>query len=158
MDEGPRSISAAFMTRQHLALVIGGLLPAVLFGISGITQKLSGSAGLGSGPMLTIVGAATMIVGLVFCAVQQEWHWTTNGSAYAFLLGLSWATGTGLVALALKKFQVPLSQLVPLYNMNTLVAVALGLVIFSEWRSVQPIKILVASALIISGGVLAARS
>lgn len=146
------------MSRHYLGLLIGGLLPAILFGISGLAQKLSGGAGLSAGPMLTVVGAATMLVGLTFSATQGEWQWTASGAGYAFLLGLCWATGTGLVALALKKFQVPLSQLVPLYNMNTLVAVALGLFIFSEWRAVQPWKILTASGLIIVGGVLAARS
>ena len=51
-----------------------------------------------------------------------------------------------------------LSQLVPLYNMNTLVAVAIGLVAFGEWQTVSWARVLGAAVLIVAGGILAATA
>lgn len=65
---------------------------------------------------------------------------------------------SGLVAYTLLNFNVPISQLVPLYNMNTLVAVVLALIIFAEWRDLHAIKLLSGSALIVLGAILVANS
>ncbi|MCB9143176.1 MAG: hypothetical protein H6646_12980, partial [Anaerolineales bacterium] len=56
------------------------------------------------------------------------------------------------------RFDGQISQLVPLYNMNTLVAVLIGLVVLAEWRTVDPRKLAIAAILIVLGGILAARS
>ena len=66
--------------------------------------------------------------------------------------------GIACIAIALKKYDAQISQLVPLYNMNTLFAVLIGMVAFAEWREVSLAKILISSVLIISGGVLASRA
>lgn len=50
------------------------------------------------------------------------------------------------------------SKLVPLFNMNTLVAVCLGLLVFSEWKNVHVLQLAVASVLIIIGGILATNA
>jgi uncharacterized membrane protein len=71
---------------------------------------------------------------------------------------VTWAIAAGLVAVALTSYGVPVARLVPLYNMNTLVAVLLALVVFSEWRDVNAVKLLVGSLLIIAGGSLVATS
>ena len=47
-----------------------------------------------------------------------------------------------------------MSVLVPLYNMNTLVAVGIGLVLLGEWRDVSVWRLLAGAALIVAGGVL----
>src|SRR5688572_31667766 len=44
---------------------------------------------------------------------------TRGGIWYACLFGVCWATGTGCVGIALKKYGAQISQMVPLYNMNT---------------------------------------
>ena len=68
--------------------------------------------------------------------------------------GVFLGLGTGCVVLGLLKYQAPLAKLVPLYNMNTLVTSGLALVIFSEWRAVNPFQLLVGAGLIIAGGIL----
>ena len=145
------------MTRHQLALLIGGFLPAILLGLSGVCQKLSTTAGIGSGPLLIVIGLTSTVVGFFFCA-DGDWTWTRAGLGYAFLFGICWATATGCVGLALKKYGAQISQLVPLYNMNTLVAVAIGLIAFAEWRTVQPLRISIAAFLIVAGGILASKS
>jgi hypothetical protein len=50
------------------------------------------------------------------------------------------------------------SVIVPLYNMNTLVAVGIGLVLLGEWKDVNLWRLLSGAALIVVGGVLAGTS
>jgi uncharacterized membrane protein len=104
-----------------------------------------------------VIGLTSTVVGVVFCA-DGDWTWTRGGIGYACLFGVCWATGTGCVGIALKKYGAQISQLVPLYNMNTLVAVIIGLVAFQEWRTVQPLRISLAAVLIVAGGILASKS
>ena len=145
------------MTKHQLALLIGGVVPALLLGLSSICQKLGAAAGLGAGPMLIAIGLTSTVVGCVFCA-DGDLSWSRGGVAYSCLFGLCWATATGCIGLALKKYDAQISQLVPLYNMNTLVAVVIGLVALSEWQHLHPGRLLLGASLTIAGGVLAAPS
>jgi glucose uptake protein GlcU len=145
------------MTRHQLSLLIGGVLPAICLGLSGACQKLSSAGGIGTGPFLIVTGLTSTVVGIIFCA-DGDSSWTRKGILFASAFGLFWATGTGCIGLALKKYGAQISQLVPLYNMNTLVAVFIGLVAFAEWRTVQPLRISLAAILIVAGGILASKS
>jgi uncharacterized membrane protein len=136
------------MSRIQLSIIIGGLLPAVFFSLSSVAQKFSTSAGIGSGPLLVFIGLTVAAVGAVFSGVEGDWSF----------MGLAWGAGIACIAVALKKHGAQISQLVPLYNMNTLLAVLIGLIAFQEWREVHPGKLLTAAVLIISGGILASRA
>jgi uncharacterized membrane protein len=145
------------MTRHQIALFIGGILPAILLGLSAISQKLSTSAGIGTGPLLIVIGLTTTVIGGFFC-LDGDMNWTRGGIGYSALFGVCWASATGCVGIALKKYGAQISQLVPLYNMNTLIAVILGLLVFSEWRTVQPTRILLAALFIVIGGIIASKA
>lgn len=146
------------MDHKVLAIVLGGIVPAIMLGVAGIFQKFSTSAGIGTGPFLIGVGVTTVIVGGVFLFVEKQAVVTAQSAGFTLLYGLVWATATGFVAISLSRYGAQISQLVPLYNMNTLVAVILGLVIFAEWRNVDAWKLLAAAVLIVAGGVLASRA
>lgn len=146
------------MSNATLALLIGGLLPALCFGLSGAVQKVAAKSGTGTGPYLLVVGLVVVAVGAAVTAVERDATLTRPGAGYAALFGLLWATGVGAIAVALGRYDGQISQLVPLYNMNTLVAVVAGLVALGEWQMVQPGRLLLATALIIGGGVLAATA
>jgi hypothetical protein len=62
------------------------------------------------------------------------------------------------IALALGRYEARISQLVPLYNMNTLVAVGLGLTVLGEWREVNLLRLLLGAGLAVTGGILAATA
>ena len=66
--------------------------------------------------------------------------------------------GAGLVALAVVRFAAPISKLAPLYNTNTLVTVLLGLWLYAEWQEVNTAKLLLGSALVVTGTVLVGQS
>lgn len=146
------------MESKQLALWLGGALPAVMLGVSGLLQKLSATAGISPGVFLVATGAMTALTGLVFMLVQRDAAFDARGLAYACLYGLVWSTALACISIALRRFGGQLSQLAALYNMNTLVAVLLGLVLLSEWRTVSLPRITAAAVLIVLGGVLAAKS
>ena len=146
------------MSPQTLGIIIGGLIPAVLYGFSGMFAKASNDAGISVGLYLLIIGLTIVVTGGIFAIVNPDNTLSLKSGAHALGFGLTWGIATGLIAIALAKYHAPLSQLAPLYNMNTLVTVVLALWIFSEWNQVKVPQLLLGSLLIIAGGMLVARA
>lgn len=145
------------MSPQTLGIVVGGIIPAVGYSLFAIATKFATMGGLGAGPLLVLVGAACAVVGAVF------WWLLPAGidlpsAGWGFGAGLAWAVGSGFVALALAKWGVPISKLNPIYNTNTLITVALGLVIFSEWKQANPLPLLGGAVLILVGSLFVSAS
>ncbi|MCO5247247.1 MAG: hypothetical protein M9927_26065, partial [Anaerolineae bacterium] len=116
------------MSARVIAILLGGVLPALLLGLTGVFQKLSTNARIGTGPFLIGVGITTAIVGGGFMLLERDATIGQKSALYTVLFGLVWAIAIGCIAIALRRFDGQISQLVPLYNMNTLVAVLIGLV------------------------------
>jgi len=146
------------MTQNLNAMIMGGLLPALFFGLSGVFAKPSTQAGIGTGLYLVCVGLAAALVGLVYHLCIPEKTISMRSGGFAVLVGLTWAVAAGSVAFALSRYAVPISKLVPLYNMNTLVTVSIGLVAFAEWKDVHVSKLIVGSVLVVIGGALVANA
>ncbi len=145
------------MSSQTIGLIIGGVLPALFFGVSGVFSKASNAAnGIGLGYYLVAVGLAIALVGAISFLFIPDRSLTYPAGRDAILTGASWALGAACVAIALSRYQMPISKLVPLYNMNTLVAVLLGLWLFSEWQDINLIKLIIGSILVVLGGMLVA--
>jgi len=142
------------MTQAQLGLLIGGFIPAVLFGIAGFFQKVSTNQGITLGVHLISIGVGVVVVGITLCIFQSEQSFTIKKAIPSLVVGMSWGLGMTLVALAIIKYAVPLSVITPLYNMNTLVTVAAALIIFSEWKDVNMAKLVLGSLLIVGGGIL----
>ncbi len=132
---------------QLLGIGLGGLLPAVALGVFGVLIKASGQAGLGASGLLLAMAVATAVRGMVLRVFPTAQPVTTPGLLYAAAAGLLWAVCQALILLAVTRWQTPVSKLVPLYNMNTLVAVLLGLVWFAEYQSVSLPKLVIGAAL-----------
>ncbi len=146
------------MQKATVALLIGGLLPAVLFGISGVLQKTSAKAGIGTGPYLVVIGLVVVTVGLTVTVIQGDRTINLQSALNTCAYGLFWSSGIMCIALALGRYDARISQLVPLYNMNTLVAVGLGLLVLGEWKEVNSWQLSFGAGLAVVGGVLAATS
>lgn len=146
------------MNTQALGLVIGGLLPALFFGLSGVFAKPAATAGIGLGYYVGIVGLAIVVTGIVIHLLLPDPAFTTRGGLFAAAAGFSWALGAALVAVALARYGVTIARIVPLYNMNTLVAVLIGLVVFAEWKDVNAAKLVAGAVLITVGGGLVASA
>ena len=145
-------------------ILIGGLLPALAFGATGLLQKVAMRTGVGLGPYLLCIGVGVAAVGGAIAAVQHTAHvedgrtLSLNGALTSVAVGVSWAIGMALVALGIAHYGVPLAKLAPLYNLNTLIVAVLALVVFAEFREVATAKLLGGTALMLGGAWLVARA
>jgi transporter family protein len=145
------------MSQQTIGLIIGGLIPAIILGISSLLQKIGSQSGPGA--FLILSGAGIMVVGIVASVfITDVAGMTTRSGVFSLLFGIVWGLATIGVVLAMGQYGVPVGKLVPLLNMNTLVAVVLALWIFSEWKTVGVSQLMVGAVLIVAGGVLVARA
>lgn len=146
------------MSQSSLGYIIGGIIPAILLGIYSIIQKYASERGIGPGTLLIFIGLGSILVGLVYSGITRESTFTLPNAGIGLLTGVCWALATALIQVAMYHFQMPVSKLVPLFNMNTLVAVGLGLVFFQEWSVVNGFRLSIAAVLVVAGGILAANS
>ncbi|MDD4287959.1 MAG: hypothetical protein PHO20_00020 [Candidatus Peribacteraceae bacterium] len=146
------------MTPQTTGLIIGGLLPALLYGASAIFQRGSTGIGIGIGPFMIAAGIAVLLTGTALLWLDLGREWSVRSALLAMGSGAAWGIGTSLVAVALVRYGIPLGKLVPLYSMNSLIAVTLALWIFAEWKQVKVPQLLIGSILIVIGGTLVARA
>jgi drug/metabolite transporter (DMT)-like permease len=146
------------MSKTTLALLVGGLLPAVLFGIASNFQKTAARAGIGTGIYLIAIGSVVLLVGIVVTVVQSNSTATREGVAWACGYGLLWSAAIGCIVLALARYDANISQLVPIYNLNTLVAVAIGMVLLGEWHDVVPWRVVAGAVFAVVGSVLVATA
>lgn len=146
------------MSKHGLAILVGGCLPSILFGISGVLQKTASRTGIAPGPYLLTIGLTTALLGAAITLILRDASITWRGAAHTAGFAALWSTGILAIVLALGRFDGPVSVIVPLYNMNTLVAVALGLIVLGERQEVNVGRLLAGAALIVAGGALAGTS
>ena len=146
------------MNQSVAGIVIGGIIPAFVFGVYGVMQKQCMRAGLGVAGFFMVLGASAAVGGLAVCA------WASGGappvgavlSAVGF--ALLWALGIGLILLAVDRFGASISQLAPLYNSATLITVLLGLWLLEEWKEVAALPLLLGAVAIVAGAVVVTRA
>lgn len=147
------------MSNATSGLLVGGIIPALLFGLFAVLTKASSQQGLQTSPYLIAVGLAIAAVGVLSGPLLGGLGPLSGKSVgLGFAAGLFWGLGMLLVSIALVKLAAPISQLVPLYNMNTLVAVLIGLWAFAEWRDLQLGWLLGGTVLITVGGLMVSRA
>ena len=118
---------------NSLGILVGGLLPALAFGVGALFQKHSNDIGIGQGYYLLYFAAGLLIASTVaFLAFQDNGH-SLRAGLFASGHGLLFGAGFVFLALGLTVYGQPISKLVPLVNMSTLVSVVLGLIVFSEY-------------------------
>lgn len=147
------------MEAHLLGLLIGGLCPALFFALTGVFARLSGQGPVTIGGYVLAAGVGVVLIGIAACIIEPRFVpvSTTSSSKsllFACFAGITWGLGTCLLIFAIAKYGVPLSQLAPLYNTNTLIAVFFGLLLFREWQLVSTPKILLAAVLIMLGDYL----
>jgi drug/metabolite transporter (DMT)-like permease len=140
------------MDRNMLALTIGGLIPALFYGTAGVVQKANVRAGGTVATYLMGFGLATLLGGLIFQQILGEGPSTPRAWLFAGIAGLSFAAGAGLISFAIIRYEASIAQLSPLYNMNVLVTVGMGLLIFSEFANLNVPRLLIGTITIILGG------
>lgn len=147
------------MSSQTIGVLIGGLVPAILFGIVNVISKASAQPGMNAGVYMMYAGVGVVIAGLLLSRFQPEAaSLLSSTQAYALAFGLLWGLSSGLIMFSITRFQVPMSKLVPLFNMNTLVAVSIILIVFSEWKSVNLLTLIIGAIFTVIGGTMVGLS
>ncbi len=139
-------------------MLVGGVLPALAFGLAGLLQKSASRTSPGMGPYLLWIGGGVLLAGITYTLFSPNRTITTGAGLQAMGIGLSWGLGMAAVGLGIGHYMVPVSKLAPLYNMNTLVVVLLALVIFAEARDVVVPRLLLGTVLIMAGGLVVSRA
>ncbi|PDT03425.1 hypothetical protein CO666_15375 [Rhizobium chutanense] len=135
-------------------IVIGGILPALFWGITAIFQKQSAVAATGSAVYLIAFGVACALVGLAAALIWRPAPWTAGGLGFAATAGACFAAGTGLISFALSAYGVPVSKLAPIWSCNVLVTLAIGAVFLGEASELNVMKLAAGTLLILSGALL----
>lgn len=133
-------------------------MPAIFLGLSNVLVKASTEKGISFPLYIICTGVGTILVGIVLLLVLRDFKISLISGAYAFAGGLLWAIAVSGILMALQNYNASISILTPLFNMNTLITVALGLWLFSEWQTVRVPQLLLGSALILIGGTVVARA
>lgn len=146
------------MDKNTVGILVGGFAPALIYAVSGTLQKTVSKAEVGVGAYLTFLGLGVSLVGTLCWLFLPKGVYSVQGFSWSTLIGVIWGIGTGSVLWALNYSGVPIAKLVPLYNMNTLFAVLLGLWWYAEANQLNLVTLLSGAALITIGSILVTRA
>lgn len=140
-------------------IVVGGLFPALAFGISAIFQKGAIQAGTGPGSYMVLEGLLFVLAGLALRPVLGESGFGSPGSiALCLAGGLLFALASGAISFALRQWAAPISLIAPITVISTLVTVVLSFIVFREYQGVNAIKLMAGALLVVAGAALVATS
>jgi uncharacterized membrane protein len=137
-----------------------GLLASLLYGVSAVLFRvLTDHRFLAGRPAWVLAGLGT---GILFCGVLGILLWPSSDQSGATTRALAWAIPVGLLngfatLLVLWLMRSPstnISQLVPIYNTNTLVAFVLAVVFLRELPHASDLLRNLAGALLIVMGTI----
>ena len=146
------------MSPQTYGIIIGGVMPGIIFGLTNTVVKASTEKGISIHFYVICTGAGTLLIGAIMLMVMKDTKVSLASGGYAFTAGALWAAGVSGILIALQNYDASISIITPLFNMNTLVTVALGLWLFSEWQTVKVPQLLLGSLLIVIGGAVVAKA
>lgn len=136
--------------KSYIPIFIGGVLPALLWGVTAILQKSSATAALGPGRYLTLLGLVVFIGGLLYSYFTNEVAFNLKGSLYAVSAGVCFALATGLMSYSLWHYGVSISRITPILSANVLIPVAAGIWLFGEGAGVNVWQLLVGVFMVIA--------
>lgn len=143
---------------NFIGLLVGGLIPAFVFGVGALFQKYSNDIGIGQVNYLFCFSAGICICALIAESLFNSRLFSIRAGLFAAGHGLFFGIGFVCLALGITYYREPISKLVPLVNMSTLVTVIFGLLIFSEYTRLNTGYLLLGSILIVLGGILVSRA
>ncbi len=135
------------------------VIAALFLGAFTVPYNIAMGAKFSPPVALLCLGVGTIIVALLWLSfyTSKEGEIITFNLFYiASLAGIIWAVGMVFVTLAMGAAGGNVSQIVPLYNTNTLVAMVLALIIFKEFQDLIIWKVLLGGSFIVIGGALVA--
>ncbi len=133
-------------------------MPGIIFGFTNAFVKASTEKGISIPFYVICTGGATLLIGLIMLLVMRDMKVSMASGGYAFAAGALWAGGVSGILYSLQHYNASISVLTPLFNMNTLVTVVIGLWIFSEWQTVRVPHLLLGSVFMVVGATIVSRA
>lgn len=146
------------MNSNYIGIVLGGIVPAILFGIGGYFVKASNQEGISINYFIFFSGIGILIISILAFIVFEGKLINLRSGTYAFLVGVTWALGMFLVTMALTKYNPPMSIIAPLNSTACFFTVLLALIVFSEWKDLHIIRLVIGTVLIVVGAMLVSTS
>lgn len=143
---------------NSVGMLVGGLLPALAFGIGALFQKHSNDIGIGQSNYLLFFAFGLLITSGIAFLVLPDNVLSIKAGLFAGGHGLLFGAGFVFLAIGLTVYSLPISQLVPLANMSTLVSVVFGLALFGEHTELNLGYLLSGATFIVIGGILVGRA
>lgn len=134
-------------------LVIGGVIPAICWGVTAIFQKQSAASGLHPMQYIALFGIVLTIVGVIGTLLARDVTWPRAGVVNALLAGTTFAVASLFLSYALWRYGAPISRIAPILSGNVLVTVAIGALLLGEGAQLN-IPILGLGTLLIVGGAI----
>ena len=132
-----------------------GLIAAACFGVNGIIYKMAQQRGNFSpyhGVFIFGLGILAVFSLVYMFNFDSNFEWKSSG--LLFLSGIIWAVGMLAVAIAIYQ-KADLARLAPIYNINTLVTVFLGIIFLKEIPDLSSmVRVISGAVLIVVGAIM----
>ncbi len=146
------------MIKTYFALFVGGVLPATLWAIGTIFQKLSVKSGLNFSAYLFFISAGVFVTSVLAYFIFNDTTFSFKGGFYAFIQGLCFSAGVTFLAVGLTKFNMPVSQLSPITSLTTLFTVIFALTILAEYQSINVLQLLTGAIFMVIGAIIVSHA
>jgi transporter family protein len=141
-----------------LALGIGGIVPALLLGVGTVLMRCSIGNGASVATYVATVGTTIAVVGWLASAVAGGVTGGGRAIGAAVAMGLTWSVAIACMSYGFGTLKLPISIVAPLTNSNALIAVALGALLFAEYKDLDMGRVLIGTLLICAGATLVSLS
>jgi len=121
------------------SILVGGIAPAILLGLGTVLMRSSIAAGASIPTYLAVIGTTVALVGWASLALTGQAGGLRISSAvgWAIAMALAWSAAIACISYGFGVLKLPVAVVAPLTNANALVAVAVGALVFGEWRSLD---------------------
>jgi hypothetical protein len=119
-------------------ILMGGIIPALFLGLVTVLMRSSIAAGASIPTFLAVIGTTIALVGWgsVFLTGQSSGLQFSGAVGWAVAMALTWSAAMACISYGFGVLKLPVSVVAPLTNANSLV-VAVGALVFGEWRSLD---------------------
>jgi len=135
--------------------IIYGLVAAFFFALNTILYKIAQQKGnFSSNYGILMFGIGVTIVAVAFFFLKPSFQFEWKSSGLAIISGIIWGIGMIAVAIALSQ-KADVARLAPIYNINTILAVLMGIIFLHEIPdATQMFRVIAGAVLIVIGAIL----
>ena len=135
--------------------IVYGLVAAVFFALNTIIYKVAQQKGNFSPYYGTFMfGLGAILIFGIFLFFNQSFEFEWKSSGLALIAGIVWGIGFLAVAIAIAQ-KADVAKLAPIYNINTLLVVIMGIVFLKEIPDAsQMFRVVAGAVLIVIGAIL----